>query len=278
MVACSGNFTSTARTTDTDGGGLGGGGSGSGGRSAGGMTSTGGRVINGTGATAAGGLGAGGVSGSGSGGVAMGSGGVGGGRTCAGATNPTGTLCRTSQDCTAAGTGGFTGGFWSCYMSVPARGCGNPTFLPQECTVDANCADAGVCQTITCGGHVCAAPCGPGLCIGTDSCVNGVCTPRRCDAAGAAPCDPGFVCNPTDPTASALGCVPEHCTSGADCEAGYDCSPSAPGTGCVHRPCTVDAECACGYCVNAYCEATLGFCYQIIAMPYGCVWPDEELV
>jgi len=30
--------------------------------------------------------------------------------------------------------------------------------------------------------------------------------------------------------------------------------------------------------VNSRCEETLGFCYQIVAMPYGCVWPDEELV
>jgi hypothetical protein len=53
---------------------------------------------------------------------------------------------------------------------------------------------------------------------------------------------------------------------------------TAPGKGCVHRPCTVDTDCACGYCVNGFCEATAGFCYTIVALPYGCVWPDEELV
>jgi hypothetical protein len=41
----------------------------------------------------------------------------------------------------------------------------------------------------------------------------------------------------------------------------------------------VDADCGgCGYCVVGRCEATLGICYQQIATPYGCVWPDEELV
>jgi hypothetical protein len=53
---------------------------------------------------------------------------------------------------------------------------------------------------------------------------------------------------------------------------------SAPANGCVTRPCTTDGECDCGYCVNSACRPTLGFCYEMLAMPYGCVWPDEELV
>jgi hypothetical protein len=290
MVACSSSFTTTGVTSDQDGGGLGDGGSGSGGRSSGGVSSTGGRALGGgtsTGGRATGGSGAGGVSGSGSGGVATGgvaaggamnSGGIGGGQPCAGATNPTGVLCRTYQDCTNAGnTGGFAVAYAGCALSVPPRGCGNPTFQPQECTTDANCANGGVCQTTTCGGHVCAV-CDPATCNGANTCVNGSCVPRPCNEVGAAPCPTGFVCNPNDPTAPGTGCVPAHCTSGADCEPGYDCSASAPGKGCVHRPCTVDTDCACGYCVNAFCEATLAFCYQIVATPYGCVWPDEELV
>jgi hypothetical protein len=286
MVACSSDFTTTAKIGDTDGGGLGAGGSGTGERSAGGGTSTGGRamgggtstggqVINGTGGTAAGGTGTGGVSGSGSGGIATGgalnTGGIGGGQTCAGATNPTGLLCRTNQECSAAGN------YIGCYLSAPPRGCGNPTFQPQQCTADANCGDGGVCQTTTCGGHLCAF-CSPSTCSGASKCVSGSCVAKRCDEAGAAPCPTGFVCNPNDPTASSTGCIPVHCTSASDCDPGYDCVTSAPGKGCVHRPCTADGDCACGYCVNTFCEATLGFCYQIIATPYGCVWPDEELV
>ena len=288
MVACSGEFTSTAGTTDKDGGGgTGSGSSGTGGRSAGGGANTGGR-LNGTGGRAGGGgLGPGGVAGANTGGFStggiLGNGGIGGfagGRTCAGATNPAGTPCRTPGDCTGAVVppGGF--GPWYCYLSQPIRSCGNPNFQPQECNWGGltNCADGGICQTTDCGGHLCIAPCDPAVCNGTSACVNGVCTPKRCDEAGAAPCAADFECKPTDPTASTLGCVPIHCTTASDCDPGYDCSASATGKGCVHRPCTVDTDCDCGYCVNAYCEATLGFCYQIVATPYGCVWPDEELV
>jgi hypothetical protein len=247
-------------------------------------------MINGTGGRATGGgLGPGGISGggvSGAGGFSAGgvngAGGIGVGRTCAGATNPTGTLCRTAADCT--GAGGAIGGFgpWYCYMTVPPRGCGNPSFLPQQCNWPnpngSNCPDGGVCQTIECGGHICVAPCDPSTCTGTKACVSGFCTDKRCDEPGAAPCAAGFECKPTDPTASTLGCVPSHCTTASDCGDGYDCSATAPGKGCVHRACTVDTDCACGYCVNSFCEATPGFCYQIVATPYGCVWPDEELV
>lgn len=289
MVACSADFTSTSQIGDKDGGNGGSGNAGTGGRSAGGGTSTGGR-LNGTGGrSTGGGFGTGGVSGAGAGGfstggiIIVGDGGFGGSHTCNGATNPTGTPCRTPQDCTANGAGGIIGGIgpWYCNMTGPSRGCGNPTFLPQECNwppLATNCPDGGICQTTDCGGHICTAPCDPAVCNGTSACVNGLCTPKRCDEAGAAPCQAGFECKPTDPTASTLGCVPIHCTTASDCDPGYDCSAAATGKGCVHRPCTIDTECDCGYCVNAYCEATLGFCYQIVATPYGCVWPDEELV
>lgn len=287
MVACSADFTSTSRIGDKDGGG-GSGNAGTGGRSAGGGTNTGGR-INGTGGrSTGGGLGPGGASGAGTGGfstggaIVIGNGGIGGGQTCNGATNPAGTPCRTPQDCTATGAGGVIGGFgpWYCYLTVPSRGCGNPNFQPQQCNWPpaTNCPDGGICQTTDCGGHLCIAPCDPAVCNGTSACVNGLCEPKRCDEPGAAPCTAGFECNPADPTGSTLGCVPIHCTTASDCDPGYDCSASAQGKGCVHRPCTIDTDCNCGYCVNAFCEATLGFCYQIVATPYGCVWPDEELV
>jgi hypothetical protein len=283
MVACSADSTGTGTGTGAGAGGLDAV-AGSGGEAEGGGTSAGGRTTGGTGGSSTGGASGTGTGGLGTGGVigtgGLGTGGVGGGHTCAGATNPSGVLCRTNQDCVAASTGGFTGSFDGCYMSVPQYGgCGNPYFEPQECVVDSDCGDAGVvCQTIACGGHVCAPACDPATCSGVNACVDGICTPKRCDEPGAAPCTAGFECDPTDPTASTVGCAAVHCSSAADCEAGYDCNSTAPGDGCVHRPCTVDTDCGCGYCVNAFCEATLGFCYQIVAMPYGCVWPDEELV
>jgi hypothetical protein len=123
------------------------------------------------------------------------------------------------------------------------------------------------------------AACTDGSCAETRSCIDGQCVLKRCDEPGAAPCAAGFECNPSASGASAQGCVQVHCSSGmAACADGYDCVATAPGDGCVHRACSTDADCECGYCVNAHCEPTLGFCYEIVAMPYGCVWPDEELV
>jgi hypothetical protein len=96
--------------------------------------------------------------------------------------------------------------------------------------------------------------------------------------SGAAACGPHEVCDVGAPGASATGCAPVHCTDADPCEENQDCVATQQGRGCVTRPCTTDSECDCGYCVNAQCQATLGFCYQIVATPYGCVWPDEELV
>jgi hypothetical protein len=109
--------------------------------------------------------------------------------------------------------------------------------------------------------------------------VDGRCVPKRCDEAGAAPCADGLECDPdsqagSDPTA----CVPVRCLDDADCPVNADCAASAPGNGCATRRCTADDDCDCGYCVNTTCQPTLGFCYEIVAMPYGCVWPDEELL
>jgi hypothetical protein len=194
----------------------------------------------------------------------------GGGVACEGATEPaTGTLCRQTADCTGA---------QMCVLQQPTGGCGNPTFLPQLCQVDADCPNSGACLTDMCGGHTCAPACDSSVCTGTDECIDNRCTPKVCDQPGAATCPAGTECAPTSPTASPMGCAAVHCSSGAACPANFDCVATAPGNGCVPRTCSADLECDCGYCVNTRCAATRGFCYEIVAMPYGCVWPYEEVV
>jgi hypothetical protein len=83
---------------------------------------------------------------------------------------------------------------------------------------------------------------------------------------------------PTAQGAGPTGCAVVHCGPDVPCKDGYDCTTTGAGDGCVQRACARDADCTCGYCVNGRCEPTLGYCYEIIATPYGCVWPDEELV
>jgi hypothetical protein len=78
--------------------------------------------------------------------------------------------------------------------------------------------------------------------------------------------------------AGPTGCLVIHCGPDAPCKDNFDCTTTGPGDGCVQRKCAADPDCTCGYCVSGQCEATLGYCYEIVAMPYGCVWPDEELV
>jgi hypothetical protein len=111
-----------------------------------------------------------------------------------------------------------------------------------------------------------------------NQCVAGKCVPKACDLPGGTVCGKGFECKPGDANAGPGGCVVAHCDSANPCLDGYDCTTTGPGNGCVQRTCMADPDCSCGYCVNGRCEATLGFCYTFIAMPYGCVWPDEELV
>jgi hypothetical protein len=154
-----------------------------------------------------------------------------------------------------------------------------PGLQPRQCTVNTDCPTAGyVCETNTCGGTFCARPCTMDTCTGVNECVNDKCVPKRCDAPGATPCGDAAECKPGDPNASQTGCVPLRCGTALKCQDGYDCTTTGAGNGCVQRTCAADGDCSCGYCVNSRCEATLGYCYEIIAMPYGCVWPDEELV
>lgn len=192
-----------------------------------------------------------------------------GGQACEGSQNPTGyTLCRSTANCA---------GVESCYATMPTAGC-RPNLQPQECGNGTNCPAGSVCSTGDCDSHTCVPECTAASCTGTNTCSNGLCVPKTCDMTGAAACEPGTVCDPGSAGASVIGCVPVHCSETDPCDKNQDCVATQPGRGCVTRPCTTDANCDCGYCVNSQCQAMLGFCYQIVAMPYGCVWPDEELV
>jgi hypothetical protein len=192
-----------------------------------------------------------------------------GGQACEGSQNPTGyTLCRTTPDCSGAE---------SCYTTLPTGGC-RPNFAPQECGNGVDCQPGFVCSAGDCGSYSCVPECTAETCTGTNTCSNGLCVPLACDMPGAAACDPGTECSPGATGASPVGCVPIHCNETDSCESNQDCVAEQPGRGCVTRQCTTDAQCDCGYCVNSQCQATLGLCYEIVAMPYGCVWPDEEVV
>jgi hypothetical protein len=192
-----------------------------------------------------------------------------GGQACEGKQNPTGQmLCRTNANCTSPET---------CFSTMPTQGC-RPNFQPQECGNGTNCQAGFACSAGDCGGHTCIPECDPATCTGTNTCSNGLCVAKACDVPGAAACEPGTVCDPGASGATTTGCAPVHCSDTDPCEKNQDCVAAQTGRGCVTRPCTTDSECDCGYCVNSQCQATLGFCYQIVATPYGCVWPDEELV
>ena len=236
------------------------GGRASGGTASGGA-STGGRVS--TGGTASGGISFGGTASGGAGGVGEAR------HPCMGSVDPTGrTLCRTTSDCT-----GFA--LAQCVLAPPNTG--TCRFVTQQCTLDTDCPAGTICQLGDCNSHVCIAACTATSCPAEWMCSGQHCVPVPCNTPGH-PCPDGYVCKPNDAAADEHGCFLPHCGKQSDCAPDQDCVASAPGSGCVQHPCKVDGDCACGYCVNALCEPTLGFCYEMIAMPYGCVWPDEELV
>jgi hypothetical protein len=136
-----------------------------------------------------------------------------------------------------------------------------------------------ICQPLDCG-EQCVPVCDDGSCSDSEQCVDDVCQPKPCDLDGSAPCPDGYECDAAA-TQYPNHCVPISCDDGRDCDPWRVCGSGAPRDphDCGPNPCNADADCGdCGYCVNGNCEPTLGICYQIIAMPYGCVWPDEEWV
>lgn len=181
--------------------------------------------------------------------------------------------CRTAQDCPP----GPRGLSFECAMTPPP-GC-EPSYAPSLCPVE-GCPSGSQCRSLhPCGPKTCVEDCTTETCNGT--CVNGTCMPRPCDEPGAPPCPDGFTCDPGASTRD--HCVAIACIDGFECEPWKTCAPNQPRRdehGCTAVACSRDSDCGdCGYCVNGTCEATLGLCYYYqLAMPYGCVWPDEELV
>ncbi len=100
------------------------------------------------------------------------------------------------------------------------------------------------------GGPVCPPSCDDEIACTTDACTAGVCTHTPNDGA----CGDGERCSPT------LGCVPERCSSDAECDDGLFCNgaercdASAPGTGCVGGSapdCDDGASCTADRCDEA---------------------------
>lgn len=108
------------------------------------------------------------------------------------------------------------------------------------------------------------------------------CAPLRCDEAGGPACGADLHCDP-DSADSYNGCVVTSCAEGWSCDLWRDCNvggPTADQHGCAQRACTVDTDCECGFCFNEYCGPVEPICRvpEIVATPYGCVWPDDEFV
>ena len=136
-----------------------------------------------------------------------------------------GDSCHASSDCAPAPKG------WQ-LDCVAASDCHQGVPPPSECTTDANCVDAGgnsgrsACAPVTCGGHVCRAPC-----AGDTACA----ASEQCDTGGH--------------------CVARACVADGQCPKNYACT----GGKCARKACTRDDECK-GACVNGGCQDHLGQC------------------
>lgn len=109
---------------------------------------------------------------------------------------------------------------------------------PQECTNDAQCADAGTDA-------------------GAKICVNETCGARRCTPR----CTSHAECPSNPPGALACSmasgqCQAKPCTQSAECPTNYTCDASHV---CSVKTCTTDADCS-GACVNRRCSASVGIC------------------
>ena len=255
---------------------------GAGGANSGGVTSQGGSSGASTGG--AGGRGTGGTAGTGNGGASGGAvnGGAGGGsgRACPGYEDgDAARFCRARSDCPPQPQ---REGY--CVNALPrTSACPIPNLPPvDECGPTKPCPTDWACQSLPqCNVRFCAltAPCTEANCNGGRRCSNGTCVPIPCDQPGGQKCPARWECVPNAP-AGQPWCKPAVCASDGDCPPPSKCGGDYPDAhGCGGVLCERDDQCACGYCVNRLCAPQLGLCdYRILAMPYGCVWPDEELV
>lgn len=109
------------------------------------------------------------------------------------------------------------------------------------------------------------------------------CSLLRCDEAAATPCLDGYECSPVSAKADAAGCIPSLCNAGWTCSPWQQCDPAQSDAdlhGCGVQECTTDANCGCGFCTNGVCVPQQSYCFvpEIVATPYGSVWPDDEWV
>lgn len=295
LYACGGSTNDAGNTTSGGSHGAEAGRGSGGANSAGGESTSGGKSSTGGAAPSGGSGGSGNANGSGgsqggrtegeggaseSGGVNSSTGGVssagtsgtGPGRACEGHVDRPG--CRTASDCPAA-PGSVEPA--TCVMVLPPRPCGNPSFLP-SCPEE-GCGDGMMCRPLPCG-ESCEPVCDESTCQAPNHCVDGFCRRKPCDDPEGVTCAEGFECDPTA-TEVPSHCVPIRCSDARPCKSFQTCGAGAPRDAfdCGNKACTADADCGdCGYCVNAACQPTLGICHQFLAMPYGCVWPDEELI
>lgn len=150
-----------------------------------------------------------------------------------------------------------------------------------ECPRDTQCPSGTSCIRAICDDSRCLPACSEEDCNGDRHCVADVCVPRPCDEPGGTLCPEGFACDST--LTSNTRCAALPCTAGYECPQWSRCDPNDGYSDihlCTRLLCEADEDCGdCGYCLEGRCAPSLGVCnYHLPAMPYGCVWPEEELV
>jgi len=118
-----------------------------------------------------------------------------------------------------------------------------------ECTMDAECTDAGV--GMICSGINAADPrapcfCGHGGAVALGHCALG--------CSSKADCGFGLTCDPTHRCVAAACSVPTDCGS-----ANFDCVAKT----CAPKTCKSDGDCA-NFCVMGSCSQVIGNCAQAV--------------
>jgi len=180
--------------------------------------------------------------------------------------------------------------------NADARGCARvkcDEANGPECSQGATCRpDDELANVVGCAPMVCDEP-GAAQCPEFYACrpndenaSSGVgtrgCAPIPCDQPGGYECGENWSCLPDHPSATVVGCTVTPCDMGWQCDPWRQCNlePASDGHGCADIPCTADADCPCGFCFDGRCAPEQPTCVvpEIIANPYGCVWPDDEFV
>lgn len=133
---------------------------------------------------------------------------------------PSGFCCSSETTCSSG----------TCAAPGTPQGCGVCNTTPSNCTIDADCGAAMVCDPIACScdGHL-------------------ACTPGCTDDAA---CGSGATCDIATARCKAIAC-----TGDADCPSNFGCAAHA----CARLSCTDDLACD-GYCVDGACYDQRGDC------------------